>query len=122
MERSVVFRDQEPEQLRGIHAPLKTHQFLVEAQAEGAHLIEPENPRVRKNWARTRNMAGIYYGTHLTLEDIGIMYRYRADNKREGPRRVIRRFLRTLHSNCSQQLQEKYPLDELVIGKTWSEE
>lgn len=96
-----------------------THQFLVEAIGEDAHLKKPKDMS-EHSWVKAGNMAGVYFGTRVTLDDLGGMYGYRGHNKREGPRISIKCFMVNLRQNCSSSLQEKYPLAEIRLGKRLS--
>lgn len=117
MERESTQVRVEPGSLKGIYAEVKTHQFMVSAIAEGAHLKRPKR-YTAEQWTRAGNMTAIYEGTWLALHDIGNNFGYRArNNKREGPRHVITNYLRHLRENCSVQLQEKYPWSEIKVGK-----
>lgn len=101
------------------YADPKTHRFLIEAIAEGAHLVKPKDARAAQFWARARNLVGIYYGTDKVMVEIGEMMGLTAhnENKRKRPKQIINKFIRRLHAYSSPALQRRFPLEEIKIGK-----
>lgn len=100
-----------------LHADPRMHHFLVDAISEGVHRIAPESPQAWVTWAKARNITGLYYGTPLSMGEIGQRYGYSEKNTREGPRQMITHFVARLYANCSPQLQERHPLDQLPLAK-----
>lgn len=102
------------------YARPETYEFLQAAIAEGAHLEFPANPNKASNWVRERNIAGVYFGSPATLQEIGDIYVV----SRERIRQVINVFLKQLHSRCSEEVQERFPLEKIVhpVSKPISEE
>lgn len=95
-----------------IYAHPRTHQFLVEALAEEAHLKQP--PAVLEDfWARQKNIVGCYYLTPVrgpTLATIyGISRQALNISKLSG--------MRHLHGNCSPELQDRFPFETIPLAK-----
>jgi len=98
------------------YAKPKTFQFLKAAIAEGAHLETPKYIG-DKGWAKTRNIAGIYFSTELTFEEIGEMYGYTGKYKRAGPRYQVNKFLDLIWENSTPLLRALVPRWELSSRK-----
>lgn len=98
-----------------LYAHPKTQQFLLEAIAEGGHLKTPDKSNDQA-WARKRNVLGIYYGTSATQQEIGGMLRLPGKDKRQRVQQLLRRGIRQLRENGSDELKVRYPLPEIQIG------
>ncbi|MCR4324198.1 MAG: hypothetical protein NUV69_00735 [Candidatus Curtissbacteria bacterium] len=79
----------------------ETHRFLLDAIAEGAHLVEPDNPRLE--WTRNKNILGIYFGSKASAEDIGKMYGISGSRVKQIIASTTRRLIR----NSSPELRER---------------
>ncbi len=109
------------------HAWPVTHAFLRAAVEEGAHLIVPKVlgkfPDGEARWIRKRNIAGIYFGSKASKEDIGRMFGYSRNstsnepNLRSGPQEHIKTFIKLLWGNCSEELQRAFPLNKIPTDK-----
>ncbi len=102
-----------------------THEFLKAALADGAQKIQPSwktrwttvmhlNPAV---WAKQQNITGIYFGTSLSLDEIGQRY---GGISRQAIRQIIEKGIRNLHKNSSAETQVKFPLADIPFGKPMS--
>src|SRR3990167_235843 len=92
----------------------QTQEFFRVAVAEGAHINPPKRSELNSSrWAETRNMLGAYLYTPFTLNDIGTRYQI----SRECVRRRVKNGCRDIHSQCSADTQERYPLSEIILTK-----
>jgi len=109
-----------------------TYEFLKAAIEEGAHLIVPKQLRnftdAENMWVRKRNIATIYFSSKATQGEIGRMYRYSQNsirenpNLRSAPQKHIRTFIKLLWGNCSNELQGRFPLDQIPTDKPLTDE
>lgn len=101
-----------------------THEFLKSALADGAQNIQHSwnsrwaihylNPTL---WAKRLNITGIYFGTSLTLDEIGQRY---GDISSEAIRQIIEKSIHDLHRNSSPETQTKFPLTSIPLAKPLS--
>lgn len=93
-------------------AGIDTMLFLKVALWQEAHLIKPE--RISdQDWARWRNITGLYYGTGLSQEKIGHSYGV----TKERVRQLIKLELKALWDNCTTEVQYSFPFAQLEVGK-----
>lgn len=95
------------------YAHLIVFQFLKTAIAEGAHLKIPDRLEKYENgearWVRERNIAGTYFSSWATFDEIGKQY----NTTREAIRLSLNRFLGDLWRNCSEETKVVFPLQEI---------
>ncbi len=94
-----------------IYAHPETHKFLKAAIANGA--VEPT---AREVGPRDFNIHGTYFISPATHQDIA--GRYPDFNSREQSRQIVYRVFSTLHSHCTKEIQERFPLHELETRKS----
>jgi len=99
-----------------VYADLKTHRFLIEAIGSGAHKILPPR-KSAQSFVRDLNVVGIYFGTNLRLEEIGSLLGLKGKNKRALPQLIVKRTLKRLWQNCSLEVQQIYPFEDLKVRK-----
>lgn len=86
--------------------------FLKEAIQEGAYLKKP--PRFSEDqWVRLRNIGGVYNGSPAVFEDLAHMYGL----SHERIRQLNITFLANLWSNSSDELKDRYPLNEVLTAR-----
>lgn len=93
-----------------IYAQPETHKFLEAAIADGA--VEPT---VREVGPRNFNIHGTYFISPATHQDIA--ERYPDFNSIERSRQIVKRVFSILHSHCTEETQERFPLHELETRK-----
>lgn len=95
-----------------IYAHPETHKLLKAAIADGA--VEPT---AREVGPRDFNIHGTYFISHANHQDIA--GRYPDFNSRERSRQIVKRVFSILHSHCTKETQERFPLNDLKIGKPY---
>ena len=105
----------------GTYAHPITHEFLKSALADGAQNVQPSwsargsiyylDPAL---WAKRLNITGIYFGTSLTLDEIGQRY---GGISREAVRQIIEKGVKDLHKHSSTETQTKFPIKEIPLSK-----
>ena len=103
------------------YASRHTREFLMRAFEEGLHLVLPENHVALLYWQRDLNILLTYYGTQLSMHDVGELFKIRARNKQRRVGKILKRTIRRLHKNSSKRLQRNYPFDEIKISKPTTE-
>lgn len=93
-----------------IYAHSKTHEFLKATIADGA--VEPT---AREVGPRDFNIHGTYFISRATYQDIA--ERCPDFNSGERSRQIVKRVFSILHSHCTEETQERFPLHELKIRK-----
>ena len=73
--------------------------------------------RSARRWEKGSHVTNLYYDSDISLEELGGMLGVGAKNKRSGPEQEIKRFIKAVHARCSPELQERFPLAEIPIGK-----
>lgn len=101
-----------------IYADPKTHEFLKTAIDDGTidrTLEEIRHSRFRETGFRNMNIVGIYYASPAVCGDIAAIYP--GFQSRQNVRWKIERTIAKIWRNCSPEIQEKFPLTEIKIGK-----
>jgi hypothetical protein len=99
-----------------IYAEPKTHQFLLEAITESAHLKSPKDARVAKNWGKWLEIAFGYFFSDSSYSDLARKYGY---TSRQRPQQITLCVFNELYANCSPALQARFPREELKVGKPY---
>lgn len=92
--------------------------FMKRAINNGAHnRINEGNPFITpQEEARNRNITGIYYGTEMTLGDVGNMYGLTAERVRV----IVKETLIKMHNASSPAIKKDFPLEDMNFGKVFS--
>lgn len=101
-----------------IYAHPRTHEFLRAAIEDGAvirTLEKVEKSQLAKT-VRNMNVMGIYFGSPATHADIAAIY-CSEFGSRQGAGQIVNKNVAILWSNCSPEIQERFPLDEIKMGK-----
>ncbi len=94
-------------------APPKTREFLLQVIRSGAQLIKPDDWK-DDLWLRRRNVMGIYFSTHSTLDNLAQIYGV----SRELIRLDIKNIISTLWNNLPTDIQQLFPLSEIPLVKS----
>jgi len=92
--------------------------FLAEATPTLSYLRTPWPPRHKNQtetyWQRNFTIAGRYFGTDTTLEQIGKDYH----TTRERIRQIVKAVVKTLHQNSRQETQMLHPINSFDFDKS----
>ncbi|OGD91141.1 hypothetical protein A2W45_03930 [Candidatus Curtissbacteria bacterium RIFCSPHIGHO2_12_41_11] len=94
--------------------------FLTEATPTSINLHTTWPPRdwkhTVKNWARNFTIAGLYLKTDKILDEIGRSYHM----TRENVRQIVKKVVIAIHTNSSQEMQERFSRESFNYRKPLS--